>query len=96
MVYKITHGLDGSPFNMFFLYHDIPTRSNDYKLFKKFCHLNVRKYSFSQWVVIGWNTLPTEVVQAPDVESFETKLDLFRNQFGFDYYYIVMVWFYKT
>ena len=85
MVYKIIHGLDGSPFDMFFMYHDVPTRSNGYKLFKKFCHLNVRKYSFSQRVVNDWNTLPIEVVQAPDVESFKTKLDLFWNQFRFDY-----------
>ena len=31
------------------------------------------------------NTLPIEVVQAPDVESFKIKLDLFWNQFRFDY-----------
>ena len=45
---------------------------------KKFCHLiiNVRRYSFSQRVVNDWNSLPTEVVQVPDVESFKTKLDL--------------------
>ena len=85
MVYKIIHGLDGSPFDMFFMYHDEPTRSNGYKLFKKFCRLNVRKYRFSQRVVNDWNTLPIEVVQAPDVESFKTKLDLFWNQFRFDY-----------
>ena len=85
MVYKIIHGLDGSPFDMFFAYHDVPTRSNGYKLFKKFCRLNVRKYSFSQRVVNDWNTLPIEVVQVPDVESFKTKLDLFWNQFRFDY-----------
>ena len=84
-VYKIIHGFDGSPFDMFFMYHDVPTRSNGYKLFKKFCRLNVRKYSLSQRVVNDWNTLPIEVVQAPDVESFKTKLDLFWNQFRFDY-----------
>ena len=44
MMYTITHGLDGSaPFDMFFVYHDVPTRSNGYKLFKKFCHLNIRR-----------------------------------------------------
>ena len=61
MVYKITHGLDGSPFDMFFVYHDIPTRSNGYKVFKKFCHLNVRKYSFSQQVFNDWKSLLTKV-----------------------------------
>ena len=56
IVYEITRGLDGSPFNMFFVYYDVLTRSNGYKLFKKFCHLNVRKYSFSQWAVNDWNS----------------------------------------
>ena len=86
MVYKIAHGLDGSPFNMFLcimMYQQY--LANGYKVIKKFCHVNVRKYSFSQQVVNDWNSLPTEVVQAPDVESFETKLDLFWNQFRFDY-----------
>jgi len=48
MLYKIIHGLDGSPFDTFFMYHNLPTRCNGYKLSKKFCHLNIRKYSFSQ------------------------------------------------
>ena len=54
MMYKIIHGLDGSLFHTFFLHHDVPTRSNGYKLFKKFCHLNIRKYSFhSGWSITG-------------------------------------------
>ena len=28
MVYKIIHGLDGSPFAMFFMFHDVPRRSS--------------------------------------------------------------------
>ena len=32
MVYRIIHGLDGSLFNMYFVYHDVPTKSNGYKL----------------------------------------------------------------
>ena len=67
-IYGHSHGLDGSLFNMFSVYHDVPTRSNGYKLFKKFCHLNVIKYSFSQWVVNDWNSLLTEVVQVLDYE----------------------------
>ena len=65
--------------------HDVQARLNGYKLFKRFCHFNVRKYSFSQRVVNDWNILPIEVVQVPDVESFKTKLDLLWNQFRFDY-----------
>ena len=73
-MYKIIHGLVGSPFNMFFVYHDVPTRSNGYKLFKKNF---VTKYNFSQWLVKDWNSLLIEVVQVADVELFKTKHDLF-------------------
>ena len=55
MAYKITHGLDDMALLLAcFVYHYVPTRSNGYKLFKKFCHLNVRKYSFhSGWSMTG-------------------------------------------
>ena len=44
MAYKITHGLDGSPFNMFLcimMYQQ--DLANGYKVLKKFCYVNVRK-----------------------------------------------------
>ena len=34
---------------------------------------------YSGCMVNDWNSLPNEAVQAPDVESFKTKLDLFWN-----------------
>ena len=42
MVYNIIHGLDGVPFDDFFKYHDVSTRSNGFKLYKLFSRLNVR------------------------------------------------------
>ena len=35
-MYKILHGLDGIPFDELFSYHHAATRSNGYKLYKKF------------------------------------------------------------
>ena len=32
MVYKIIHGLDGAPFDDFFSYHNISTRSNGFNI----------------------------------------------------------------
>jgi len=63
-----------------FTYHNLP---NGYKLSKKFCHLNTRKYSFSQRMINDWNSLLADVVKAPDVDSFKSKLDLFWTQYRF-------------
>jgi len=62
------------PHLILFTYHNLPTRSNGYKLSKNFCHL---KYSFSQRVINDWNSLPADVVQASNVDSFKFKFDFF-------------------
>ena len=37
--------------------------------------LNLRKFSFSHRVVDDWNSLPSKVVEARDVEQFKAELD---------------------
>ena len=37
--------------------------------------LNLRKFSFSHRVVVDWNSLPSKVVEARDVEQFKAELD---------------------
>ena len=64
MMYKILHGLDGIAFDALFSFHHTVTRSNGYKLYKNFCHLNCRKYFFSQWIINDWNNLPQEVIES--------------------------------
>ena len=86
MVYKIIHGLDGAPFDDFFSYHNISTRSNGFKLYKHFSRLNVRKFSFSQRVINDWNDLPMEVVQTPNVISFKAALHNFWECHKFDFH----------
>ena len=53
------------------------------KLFKHFCHLNVRKFSFAQRIIDDWNQLPTFLIESPDVMTFKTKLDIFWNAYRF-------------
>ena len=67
MMYKILHGLDGISFNDLFSYHHTVTRSNGYKLYKNFCHLNCRKHFFSQWIIHDWNSLPQEIIESVNV-----------------------------
>ena len=39
------------------------TRSNSFKLYKDFCHLNCRIHLFTQWTINDWNGLPYEMVE---------------------------------
>ncbi len=57
-VFKIMHGLEGLAPSDFFVLRDSGhgTRGHKYMIYKMHCHLNVRKYSFSQRVVDEWNT----------------------------------------
>ena len=52
-------------------------RGHKYKLFKKHCRLNIRKFSFAYRTVNTWNDLPNYVVEAKTVKSFERRLDKF-------------------
>ena len=42
-------------------------------------------HSFSQRIVNDWNTLPHEIVSAPNVLIFKTKLDVFLYDRWFDF-----------
>ena len=54
---------------------DRPTRGHHLKLFNRRARLDIRKYSFSHQVVDLWNDLPENVVGAPNIHSFENRLD---------------------
>jgi len=84
MLYKIIHGLDGSPFDTFLRITIYPQDLVATNYLKSFVILTPESiYSFSQWVINDWNSLPADVVQAPNVDSFKFKLDLFWTQYRF-------------
>ena len=77
-VYKIVNQIDCLPIDKSFKINDeITTRSNGLKLFKKRSRLNVRANVFSNRVVNAWNLLPSEVVLAPSLNSFKSRLNKF-------------------
>jgi hypothetical protein len=43
------------------------TRGHSKKIKKKFCKINLRKFSFTNRIVDLWNTLPQSVIDAKDV-----------------------------
>ena len=57
MVYLIVRGLESISFDNLFTYCDLSTRSNGYKLYNNYCHLNTRKYTFSQRIINNCNNL---------------------------------------
>ena len=50
-------------------------RGHSKKIKKKFCKINLRKFSFTNRIVDLWNTLPQSVIDAKDVRQFEIRLD---------------------
>ena len=77
MMYKILNGLDGMPFDDLFSFYYTTTRSNGYKLYKHFSHLNCRKHFFSQRIINDWNKLPCDIIESPNIWTFKSKLDIF-------------------
>ena len=52
------------------------TRGNGFKLGKGRFRLDIRKKFFIQRVVMHWNRLPKDVVDAPFMEAFRARLDV--------------------
>lgn len=53
------------------------SRGHKYKLTKSHIRSDIRKYSFKERVINPWNNLPSEVVEAPSLISFERRLDAY-------------------
>ncbi len=51
------------------------TRGHAYKLKKFQCNREIRLHSFGHRVVNPWNSLPSQVVEAPSLDAFERRID---------------------
>ena len=74
-VYKILNGIDKVDKDLLFTMSNNATRGQLLIIFKKRYRLCVRGYFFSNRVVDGWIYLPTEVVTAPSLNSFKSRLN---------------------
>ena len=57
------------------------------KIFLQISKLNIRKHGFSLRIVRSWNSLPDEVINAENVNSFKNKLDKFWSNKDIIYNY---------
>ena len=53
----------------------LPTRGHQLKLYRQRAEKNLRNNLFSLRVTSYWNSLPDNVVQAPNIKTFESRLD---------------------
>jgi hypothetical protein len=72
--FKIITGIYDNEVTEGIFYLDPNTRTSK-KIKKKFCKINLRKFSFINKIVDLWNTLPQSLIDAKDVRQFEIKLD---------------------
>jgi len=55
----------------------IRTRGTKFKLVQHHCHYDLRKYNFTNRVILIWNSLPNFVVSAGTINTFKNRLDKF-------------------
>ena len=73
--FRIMKGIDDLEASYLFTMPTRETRGHGMKIMKQTSRLNLRKFSFSHMVADNWNSLPGKVVEARDVEQFNTELD---------------------
>ena len=75
-IYKILHDIDAKPPELLLNLSEEPrTRGNSLKLKKVSVNTSLRQSSWTIRSISWWNQLPDNVVQAPSVNSFKSRLN---------------------
>ena len=83
--YKVFHGLVDTDPSKFFKINQNKTRGHRYKIVLNKCRLDVRKNFYSQRIVKEWNCLPSNIVEAKDVITFEKLFDRLHGDSKFEF-----------
>ena len=62
-------------------------RNNEFVLYKEQSRKDLRKNFFTNRITKLWNSLPNEVVLAPNTNIFKNKLDEYWSTIGFKFHY---------
>ena len=81
--YKYTHSIYKVEVLPFKLDNDTSRRNNGYKILKERYKNACRQNYYGNRVVNGWNALPSEVVQAPSLNSFKSRIDRHWKDYKF-------------
>ena len=73
--YKYTHSVYKASPSPLKIETNSVTRGHAYKIEKKRSTKNQRLKFFTNRVVNDWNNLPSEVVEAPNINCFKNRLD---------------------
>jgi ribonuclease P/MRP protein subunit RPP40 len=82
-VFKILKGMEDVKKEQCFTKEKGCMRGRELKLLKLSCHLDCRKYAFSNRVINMWNSLPSDVIACSTVYSFKHKIDVYLYSQGF-------------
>ena len=75
-VYKTVNNIDKVDKSKFFtMASNTTTRGHSKELFKNRFRLTIRANSFSNWVMNTWNLFTENVVNAPSLNAFKSRLN---------------------
>ena len=80
-VFKYTHNIYKLSDSLLELESRTNTRGHSYKLKKQRCNTTLRQHFFTQRIVDRWNSLPAEVAEAPSLNAFKNRVDLFMRDY---------------
>ena len=80
LVYKLMNKLTKCDWESFFKRSDYPTRGHKDKLYKPMAKTTLRLNTFSNRIINEWNSLPSEVISAQDINDFKNKYDNISGQ----------------
>ena len=83
-IWKIMHGKSPLLTHLFML-QDTVTRGHNFKIFVPRFHTDVRKRFFSVRMIETWNSLPHNVVSAPTLTCFKSRLHLAMTNLLYEY-----------
>ena len=80
LVYKLMNKLTKCDWESFFKRSDYPTGGHKDKLYKPMAKTTLRLNTSSNRIINEWNSLPSEVISAQDINDFKNKYDNISGQ----------------
>ena len=80
LVYKLMNKLTKCDSESCFKKSDHPARGHKDKLYKPMTKTTLRLNTFSNRIINEWNSLPSEVISAQDINDFKNKYDNISGQ----------------